>query len=268
MAVRLARFVPVSIALAFVLVAPVWISRPTPVAASTESSMSSTILGLLNQDRSAAGLVPYRVDSRLAGLATNRAQWMASTGDMSHNSYGGAIFDAVAMVGVNAYSSAEAVGSTTATFGPDAGTYLYGLWRGSPEHWGFMMSSTFNYIGVGVGYQASTGASYASLVFAEAPDVSSPVVQMTGSGLSGHTVFYTWTGRDGQLQTHTAGLANFDVEYRVDTGVWKVISAHTTATQIIIANRIPGHTYSVRVRDRDRRNNLSSWSSTRTVRVH
>jgi hypothetical protein len=93
------------------------------------------------------------------------------------------------------------------------------------------------------------------------------VAEMTGAGVSSRTVFFTWTGRDGQLQTHTAGLRDFDVQYRVDEGPWSVIRTHTTATQIILANRPAGHTYSVRVRDRDRRNNLSAWSAARTVSV-
>ena len=159
MALRSARIVPVALALALVVGLPVWISRPAPVAASTESSMAATILTLLNNDRASIGLIALRVDTRLAGLAVNRAQWMASAGDLSHTSYGGEVFDAIAMVGVDAYTSAEAVGSTNAAFGTDAAMYVYNLWRGSPEHWGFMMSNTFNYIGVGVGYRGVTGES-------------------------------------------------------------------------------------------------------------
>lgn len=266
MALRSARLVPFLV-LTIVIGLFVWISRPTPVSASTESSMATTILSLLNHDRASLGLVALRIDTRLAGLATNRAGWMASTGSMSHDSYGGAVFDAVAKVGVNAWSSAEAVASTNAAFGSEAARYLYDLWRGSQEHWSLMMSGTFNYVGAGVGYNGGTGESFASLVFAEAPDVSSPVAQMTGSGKSGRTIFFTWNGRDGVLQSHTAGLRDFDVEYRVGTGAWSTILTHTTSTQLILANRPAGHAYSVRIRDRDRRNNLSAWSSIRTVQV-
>jgi uncharacterized protein YkwD len=267
MPVRLARPVIAALALTLTIGLAAWISRPMPASASTESSMAGTILTLINNDRTAMGLVALRTDTRLIGLAVNRAEWMASTGDMTHNSYGGAIYDAVAMVGVNAYSSAEAVGSTNAAFGTTAATYLYSLWKGSPEHWAFITSSTFNYIGVGIGYQPSTGSSYASLVFAEAPDSSRPVVQLTGYGHLGTTAFWTWTGHDGQLQTHTAGLRDFEVDYRVDSGSWKVLIAHTTSTQLILSNRAVGHAYAVRVLDRDKRNNLSSWSTIRTVRI-
>jgi uncharacterized protein YkwD len=266
MSVRLARALSVALAATIVVGLPIWISRPAPVAASTESSMAGTILTRINRDRAARGLIGLRTDTRLVGLAVHRAQWMASTGDMSHNSYGGAVFDAVAMVGVHAYSSAEAVGATNAPFGTDAANYLYSMWQGSPEHWEFMMSGTFNYIGIGIAYQGSTASSYASLVFAEAPDSSRPVVKLTGYGRSGSSVFWTWSGYDGRLQSHTAGLRDFDVQYRVDGGPWKTLLSHTTSTQVILRNRAPGHAYAVRVRDRDRRNNLSAWSTIRTVR--
>jgi uncharacterized protein YkwD len=265
MPLRLAHHVPRVLLVAIVAGLTVWISRPMPAAASIESSTASTILASINRDRQSLGLVALRTDTRLAALAAHRAQWMASTNDMSHDSYGGAVFDAVAMVGVNAYSSAEAVGATTATPGPDAANYLYGMWRGSPEHWNFMMSGTFNYIGVGVAY--GSGQTWSSLVFAEAPDSSRPVITLTGAGRSGNSVFWTWTGRDAQLQTHTAGLRDYDVEYRVDRGSWRILMSHTTSTQLILKNRLAGHVYSVRVRDRDRRNNLSPWSSIRAVRV-
>jgi hypothetical protein len=262
-----ARLFPAFMVLTLVLGVSVWISRPTPISASTESSMTQTILTLLNRDRAARGLVGLRPDTRLGGLATNRAQWMASAGTLSHDSYGGSVDRAVAMVGISAWSSAEAVGSTNAAFGTAAATYLYGLWRDSPEHLALMMSTASNYIGVGVGFRSATGETYSSLVFAEAPDSSRPVARMTGAASAGHTVSFTWIGRDGQLQTHTAGLRDFDVQYRVDAGAWATIETHTTSTRLILANRPAGHTYSVRNRDRDRRNNLSVWSSPRTVRV-
>jgi hypothetical protein len=184
---------------------------------------------------------------------------------MSHDSWGGAVYEAVNLVGVDAYSSAEAIGATTAPLGTEAADYLYDLWKNSPEHWQFMVSGTFNYIGVGVAY--GSGQTWASLVFAETPDISRPVAVLTGSGLSGSSVFWTWTGRDGRLQSHTAGLRDFDVQYRVDDGPWSLIMSHTTSTQLILKNRPAGHVYSVRVRDRDRRNNLSPWSSERPVSV-
>ena len=99
MAVRIPRISLFVLCAAIAVASFVWISRPTPTQASTESSMASTILSLLNGDRVSMGLRALRVDSRLADLATNRAAWMASTGLMSHQSYGGDIPDAVLRAG-------------------------------------------------------------------------------------------------------------------------------------------------------------------------
>jgi uncharacterized protein YkwD len=263
---RVLRVSPIVLCATIAVASAFWISRPATISASTESSMASTILSLMNDDRMALGLRTLRADGRLAGLANDRAAWMASTGLMSHESYGGDVPDAIRSRGVSTYSSGEAIGSTNAAWGVAAAQYLYGLWKDSPDHWGLMMSDTFNYVGVGVS-QASDGQTFASLVFAEAPDSTRPIAQITAAGVSGRTVFFSWVGRDGLLQTHTAGLRDFDVQYRVDGGAWILLRTHTTTTQLLLANRPPGHTYAVRIRDRDRRDNLSPWTAPRSVRV-
>jgi uncharacterized protein YkwD len=266
MALRFARFAPASLVLVLVIGIPVGISRPAPVSASADGSMASTILSALNADRARLGLRSLRVDPRMAGLAADRARWMASTGDLSHSSFGGEVWTALDARGVATYSSGEAIGSTTAAWGNAAASYLYGLWRDSPEHWALMMSGTYNYIGIGLAYRAETAETYGSLVFAEGPDTTRPVSEMTGAGVvAGRTIFFRWRGRDALLQTHTAGLRDFDVQLRVDNGPWSTIRTHMTSTQLILTNRRAGHTYSARVRDRDRRNNLSQWSRARTV---
>jgi len=255
------------IVLALLCALPALLTSPPPAAAATGPTMGQTIVSLINRDRSANGLLPLRTDTRLTRLASDRAGWMATRGTLSHDSYGGMVFDAIPTVGISAWSSGEAIGSTTETFGATAADHLYEMWRASPPHWALIMSDTFNYFGVGVARQAGTGRTFAAIVFAEAPDASRPVASMTGSSRIDRTVTFTWSGRDGRLQTHTAGLLDFEVQYRVDGGPWKTIRAHTTTTKLTLTNRPVGHTYSVRVRDRDRRNNLSAWSTARTLRV-
>jgi uncharacterized protein YkwD len=267
MAFQSPRTVAAALALALTVGLFVSVSQPSPVAASTETSMSSTILTMLNRDRAARGLVPFQVDARLTGLAVNRAAWMANTGVMSHVTYGGAIFDAITMVGVKAFLGGEAVATTDAPYGSEAAVFLYGLWQASQEHWDLMMSDTFNYIGVGVAFRDATHESFSSLVFAEEPDISGPVVRLVSAARIGHAITFSWTGYDRVLQTHTAGLKDYDIQLRVDGGPWSMYRSHTTSTRLSLANRPSGHVYSIRVRDRDRRNNLSSWSSVRSVRV-
>ena len=154
-----------------------------PVAqASTTDSMNAWLLSSINSDRDAVGLRALRLDSRLAALANERANYMAGTGQLSHPKDIGA---AVESVGVRPYFAGEAIGDTNASFGIPAVQYIYNLWRGSSEHWGLITSDRFNYIGVGVAYSASSGQTFSSLVFAEAPDSSAPVASITRLGPQG-----------------------------------------------------------------------------------
>ncbi len=236
---------------------------PSAVAASGQSTMASVILGLVNTDRVALGLRPLRLQGGLVSVAADRAGWMASHGLMTHQSFGGRVRNSIAAAGITAWSCGEAIGWLTGAAGSSAAHVLYRMWKGSPEHWDLIVSRTFNYIGIGVA--SLSGRTYASLVFAETPDVTGPVASMTGASLSGSTLSFTWTGRDVLLQTHTSGLASFDVAERVDDGAWTTILVATTHRALTLDDGTTGHVYAIRVRGRDGRGNVSAWSSARAV---
>ncbi len=227
--------------------------------------MASSILTWMNRERAARGLVPLRSDYRLAGLAKDRAGYMASVGVLMHSAGGGT--GDLAERGIQWYGTGENVGMTTAPWGTTAASSLYGMWRDSAVHNGLMMSTAFNYVGVGVAYRSATGATYASMIFTESADHTTPVGLMVSASRTGSSVTFKWRGYDRRLQTHTAGLRNFDVAYRVDAGTWRLIRTYTTTTWVTLTGRPSGHGYSIRVRARDGRGNLSSWSSTLRVWV-
>jgi hypothetical protein len=141
------------------------------------------------------------------------------------------------------------------------------MWKHSPGHWTLMMSSRYNYLGIGLGYRWPDGATYSSIVFAEMPDHSVPAGRMTSAGRSGTSVWFHYKGVDTILQTHTAGVRDYDLEYKVDGGSWQVIRTHRTAVSITLASRARGHSYYIAVRARDRAGNLGSWSSPLRVYV-
>ena len=72
---------------------------------------------------------------------------------------------------------------------------------------------------------------------------------------------WSGTGADTRLQTHTAGLKNFDVQYRVGSGTWTTIRTGTTAKSLSLGSRAHGHYYGLRVRARDNLGYLSAWSA-------
>ncbi len=130
-----------------------------------------------------------------------------------------------------------------------------------------ILSSRFNYIGVGLALRSSNRRTYAAAVFAETTDHTRPIGQVTTATRSGDDVRWTWTGADVRLQTHTSGLRDFDVQYRVDYGTWLLLRDNTTAYSITLTDRPHGRSYAVRVRATDQRGNVGAWSSEKRVRV-
>ncbi|HEY6057962.1 MAG TPA: fibronectin type III domain-containing protein, partial [Candidatus Limnocylindrales bacterium] len=186
------------------------------------------------------------------------AERMAVTGLLSHE-VGGDLASAIAGTGVRWFKVAENIGRTDAAWGEDSVDWLYRHWRGSAEHWQIMLDDSLNYVGVGLALSAD-GSTYASMVFAETADRTSPTAAMTSARLDDRTATFEWSGTEVALPTHTAGLLGFDVQCRVDAGPWRWIRVGTTTTSIELRNRTAGHGYSVRVRARDRAGNTSNWS--------
>ena len=243
-----------------------WSAVPAPAIAS-ETSLEAAILTWLNEDRVAFGLRPYRLDGTLPAIAGTRAGRLADAGVLSHQAAGGSIGTELTDRGYPWYGTGENIAYTTAAWGSTAARSLYLAWKGSPTHWALLTSDRYNYVGVGVALSGSSGATYGSIVMAEAPDHTRPGARMASRSRVGTTISFTWVGWDAALQAHTAGLRDFDVQYRVDGGSWATIRNDTTATSVRLTSRRHGHTYSVRVRARDRGGNLSSWSAPLSVWV-
>jgi len=263
-----------ALALTALLVPGAWLAGPVPAPARasstpTAASVELTLLTWLNRDRVALGLRPLRRDVVVAGLARERATRLAGIGILAHQYAGGDLGSALAGRGVEWYRWGENIGTSTASWGVRAASMIYALWRASPEHWAAMTSETLNYVGIGVAYRSGNGATYASIVFTESPDRTAPWARMTSAraltSATGTAASFTWRGADPVLQSHTAGLRTFDVQYRVDAGPWRTIRSATTATALTLPRRPPGHSYWLRVRARDGRGNLSAWS--RPLRV-
>jgi uncharacterized protein YkwD len=234
-------------------------TQPAPAKASVETSMESSLLSWMNRDRKAHGLRALRPDSRLTGLSGERASWMASRGTLTHSSVGGSACDAMTARSISWYRCGEDIGFTTATWGTASAKFLYTLWRHSAAHWALMMSTHYNYVGIGVA-RRSNGSTYASIVFLEGPDRTRPIAKMRTRKVSGRTISYTWSATDTRLQTHTAGIKNYNVELRVDNGPYVQIRTATTRTSLSLLHRARHHWYTIRVQARDRRGNLSAWS--------
>ncbi len=239
------------------------VAVPVPAGAvtttSTESAMTATIRVLINRDRAARGLRPLRSDPRLATFAGERADWMAATGKMTHTSVDGTADQGYQKRGIRWYRSGENIGWTTAAWGNRAARNLYSLWKHSPVHWALMMSSRFNYVGVGFAHRGSSNQTFGSILFLEGPDRTAPVARAARRSAINTTIRFSWSDTDPRLQTHTAGARDVNLGYQVDDGPIKVIRSRTTAHSITLGSRPRGHTYRLWVQARDRAGNLSGW---------
>jgi len=228
--------------------------------------MDSQILTLINADRAAAGLVGLRRDSRLVTWSADRSGWMATHASLTHSSWGGAPCSLYQNERITWYGCGEAIGDTTAAFGSSAASFLYALWKSSPDHEALIMSASYNYIGIGVSYRVSTHTTYASILFLEGPDRTAPVPRYGSQYVSAGRLHWTWSAADPILQSHTSGFKNYDVEISVNGAAWRKMRSASTAVVIATPPERRG-TYKVRIRARDHAGNVSAWLNSVTLVV-
>jgi hypothetical protein len=155
----------------------------------------------------------------------------------------------------------EIIGMSGFAWGADAVANIHKLWLDSSGHRAIMLSAGYNYVGIGVAL-ADDGTTWVSAIMTESPDHTLPSARNGSISVRNRDdVVFRWSGGDPRLQTHTAGLHSFDVLARKDGGAWIKVRNDTTATSLKLANRAHGHWWTFRVRAKDRRGNVSKWTS-------
>ena len=242
-------------------------SHPLPATAAsrTTASAASSFLAWTNRDRAALGLRPLRADLPLGEVAGTRAKNLAGTGSFSHAAAGGDLSPALGRAGVQWYAWGENIARQTGGLTSTTLSGIYQAWRRSPSHWAMLMSPTMNYVGFGVAVRGSDGQVFAAAVFTESRDHSAPSARIDVAARSGTTITFAWHGYDAPLQTHWAGLRDYDVWYRVDGGTWRLVRDNTTATSLRLGSRAPGHRYWLMVRACDRAGNLGRQSTPTSI---
>ncbi len=237
---------------------------PPPVSASTASDAEALVLRLINEDRADAGLTPLRYHSSLASIAGTRASKMASRNVMSHT-VGGSISSQLNAKDVVWYRYGEAIAYTTRAWATSAAIELHRAWMASSPHRALLMSSKFNYVGVGLALRSSNNRTFGSVILTESRDVTGPSAWFTDVDISGNDISWDFSGADVKLQTRTAGLRHFDVQVRAGNNPWTTIRNDTTARTATLWNKTRGVSYAMRIRATDRLGNVGAWTPERRV---
>ena len=246
-------------------------ARPSTTAAAdlTIGEAETRMVQLLNAERAKAGLVPLRLDTRLAAIARGRSVDMATKHYFSHSQPDGRnVFDLINKAKITWYGAGEIIAWNNWPTLADSAEQARNGWMNSPGHRGIVMSTSYNYVGIGLAIEAGTGKKLWTGVFIKGPDRTGgwakfkPVVEPTSDTASStyRLVTVAWSGGDTQLVTLTAGFKHYQIQLRMDDGAWKW---WTTATNV--ANRTfklwYPHEYDFRVRACDKVGNCGAWYS-------
>jgi len=236
---------------------------PTAPTPAQISSSEQAVLNLLNKDRTAAGLVPVRVDARLMAIARARSADMVANSYFSHTQPDGRnVFDILSAQHVTWYNAGEIIAWNNYSMDLTAGI-ANSQWMASPGHHAIIVSSEFNYVGVGLAYDPATGKKLWTAVFIKGPD-RTPAVAASSRSLGAWTTTRTrtakvsWSGYDPKLQVLTAGLRSFTIQVRTDGGAWRTIYSSTT-NRAWSFRAWKGHRYEIRVSPLDRAGNRGTW---------
>jgi uncharacterized protein YkwD len=234
---------------------------------ATLDAQEAAMVKLLNADRTAVGLVPVQVDSRLMAIARARSNDMVAKGYFSHTQPDGRnVFDILTAAHITWYTAGEIIAwnnypidSTTSAANRQ--------WMGSPGHHAIIVSTSYNYVGVGLAVDPATGEKIWTAVYLQGPDrtgaragVGKPSVA-AGPTTATRRVKVPWSGADVRLQVLTAGLHHFTVQRKADDGAWATTWSSTTALSGTFTLYL-GHRYEIRVAAVDRRGNRGSWVTT------
>jgi uncharacterized protein YkwD len=247
------------------IVGPATASAVDVASSATISANESTMVTLLNKDRAAHGLVAVRSDSRLMAIARARSTDMASKGYFSHTQPDGRnIFDILSGDGIAWYAAGENIAWNTYSMSSTTSA-ANNQWMNSPGHRAIILSSNYNYVGVGL-TQASNGRYYWTAVFMKGPDRTGARASIgsarvtTGPTTATRRARISWTGADIRLQVLTAGFHYFTVERSVDGGAFTRIWSATTLSAGTFTVAL-GHRTEFRISAVDKKGNRGTWVS-------
>jgi uncharacterized protein YkwD len=224
------------------------------------------LVTLANRKRSQVGLVSLRMDPTLMSIARDRARVMAENQIMSHTEPDGTkVWDRINDAGITWYAGGEIIAWNhyPLQYSP---AEAIAAWWASPGHHSIMVSTGYNYFGFGAAASAD-GKLYYAGVYLKMPDHTAPRARFTRVSsyvvdARHRRVTIYWGGADVRLQTLTAGLYRFQVQFRQVNHPWQRWTTTTGHKKSITLVR--GARYEFRIHAVDARGN---WSPLQTIGV-
>jgi len=259
-----AALVALLVAVASLLPAAALADAPT---AAQLSDAEALVLTRINEERADAGLRALRMDRRIQDVAEARSADMVARHYFDHVDPDGlAPWDHLDAADIEWWGAGEIIALNSVSGIRDAARQAVVQWMNSQGHHDLIMSSTFNYAGVGVALDG--GVSYWTVVFIQGPDRTAPSASIASvsSPTGSHAAKVRWEGADRRLATGTSGLKSYDIQRRRLGGSWVTVRSRVQGTSGTFGGS-KGVRYQFRVRARDAAGNVSDWSSTRSVTI-
>ena len=261
---RLASLALVAVLGAAIVAPGAAVATSITVDEATLSAAESAMVAALNADRTALGLIPVRVDARLMAIARARSVDMVEKDYFSHTQPDGRnVFAILTEQAITWYTAGEIIAWNNYPMDSTVSA-ANRQWMGSPGHKAIIISTNYNYVGVGLAIAPDTGKKVWTAVYLKGPDRTGAKVAVytprVGAGATAATrsVKLAWSGYDPRLQVLTSGLRSYALQRRVDDGAWTTILSSTTL-RVTYQTLAVGHRYEFRIAARDWARNPGTW---------
>jgi uncharacterized protein YkwD len=262
---------PIALLVAVVLPLATLVAGGAAASAPTSTELRTAearVLERINAERAQRDLRPFRMDTRVQAIARARSADMVERAYFAHTDPDGQEpWDHLDAAGIAWYRAGEIIALNHVSPVTSAADRAVQQWMGSDGHRAQIVSTTFNYAGVGVAV-TEAGTSYWTVMFIQGPDRTRPMasVESLGSTAGSGRARVRWSGSDRKLVTLTAGVGSYDVQRRRVGGSWVIVRSRVTDTAASITGA-RGVRYQFRVRARDRAGNVGEWSAARSVTI-
>jgi hypothetical protein len=145
-------------------------------------------------------------------------------------------------------------------------------WMASSAHRAAILSTSYNYMGVGLAVDTVSHHRIWTAVFLKSPDHTGGWVKMnplptdaTMTALAGtrtvasRSVKVSWAGGDVRLPVLTSGFDHFQIMKRYAVNSWSWVTTSTTGLSRTLTV-YSGHVYRLAVRACDHRGNCGTWA--------